>query len=84
MKQIEIMSVNIEKEERFINFRCYNYIHGSPEESTEKLLEKNNSMKWLNMIKYINTIVLFLCTIKKWTKYIEVFLKNIPLTVVCF
>ena len=26
---------------------------GSPEESTEKLLEKNNSMKWLNMIKYI-------------------------------
>ena len=34
---------------------------GSPEESTEKLLEKNNSMKWLNMIKYINTIV-FLCT----------------------
>ena len=47
---------------------------GSPEESTEKLLEKNNSMKWLNMIKYINTIV-FLCTIKKWTKYIEVFFK---------
>lgn len=47
---------------------------GSPEESTEKLLEKNNSMKWLNMIKYINIIV-FLCTIKKWTKYIEVFLK---------
>lgn len=47
---------------------------GSPEESTEKLLEKNNSVKWLNMIKYINTIV-FLCTIKKWTKYIEVFLK---------
>ena len=34
--------------------------------------EKNNSMKWLNMIKYINTIVL-LCTIKKQTKYIEVF-----------
>lgn len=47
---------------------------GSPEESTEKLLEKNNSMKWLNMIKYINTIV-FLCTIKKWTKYVEVFFK---------
>ena len=47
---------------------------GSPEELTEKLLEKNNSMKWLNMIKYINIIV-FLCTIKKWTKYIEVFLK---------
>ena len=48
---------------------------GSPEESTEKFLEKNNSMKGLNMIKYINTIV-FLCTIKKWTKYIEVFFKN--------
>lgn len=61
------------KRDLFISDAIILYL-GSPEESTEKLLEKNNSMKWLNMIKYINIIV-FLCTIKKWTKYIEVFLK---------
>ena len=38
--EIEIMSVNIEKEERFINFRCYNYIPRKSRRVNRKTLRK--------------------------------------------